>query len=184
MTLCLFMIMNSKTNENPDSENKSHLFSIITPAGPLFFILIVTVALICSPTPSLSVRASPSQVLEQGSEATLHCEVNGPNPETQVHWIKPDGNTHTEGSGSVHLKSVSSSDAGTWKCTFSDGGQMHSESLDITVKSEHVTSARATIKKTKHMQLLQHHVIFFILAVSAYSYNTTISHPRRLREGQ
>lgn len=99
--------------------------------------------------PSLSVWASPSRVLQQGSEATLHCEVKGPNPETQVQWTKPDGSAHTEGSGSVHLKSVSSSDAGTWKCSFSNGGQTaHSESLGITVKGEHVTSvARATIKK-------------------------------------
>lgn len=104
--------------------------------------------LICSPTPSLSVSAEP-QVPQQGKEATLRCEVNGPNPVTQVQWTKPDGSAHTEGpgSGSAHLKSVSSSDKGTWKCSFSFGGETYNQDLYVTVEGEHVTSARATIKK-------------------------------------
>lgn len=104
-------------------------------------------SLICPPTPSLSVWATPSHVLLQGSEATLHCEVSGPDPQAQAQWTKPDGNTL--GSGLAQLKPVSSSDAGTWKCSFSSGKETYNRNLDVTVKGEHVTSARATVKKKR-----------------------------------
>lgn len=137
--------------------------------------------MIMNSTPSLSVWASPSHDLQQGNEATLHCEVNGPDQQTQVQWIKPDGSAHTEPSGLVQLKSVSISDAGTWKCSFSYGGETYNQNLDITVKGEHVTSTRArTIKK----QTVASCDILYFLAVSASSYDTTISQPGGIRGRQ
>ncbi|XP_070691050.1 sialoadhesin-like isoform X2 [Pempheris klunzingeri] len=79
----------------------------------------------------VSVSASPSGVLQLGSEATLQCNVAGLDPGSTVQWTRPDGQ-HT-GSQTVQLKPVARSDAGTWNCTFSHD-KKYSESLNIKVK--------------------------------------------------
>ncbi|XP_068426667.1 sialoadhesin-like [Clinocottus analis] len=77
----------------------------------------------------VSVRASPSAELQQGSEATLHCEVKGLDGDSRVSWTRPDGSPH---SGS--LKSVTRSDAGTWHCRFTQDGGRYNQSLAVKVQ--------------------------------------------------
>ncbi|XP_010733308.2 T-cell surface glycoprotein CD4 [Larimichthys crocea] len=76
----------------------------------------------------VSVSTNPSGDLHLGSEVALTCQVSGLDTAPAVHWKGPDGKLN---SGS--LKSVARSDAGTWKCEFSHGGQTYSESIDIKV---------------------------------------------------
>ncbi|XP_051262117.1 CD4-2 molecule, tandem duplicate 2 [Dicentrarchus labrax] len=76
----------------------------------------------------VSVSASPSGSLQVGSEATLQCQVKGLDSQPEVQWRRPDKSAH---SGS--LKPVASSDAGTWQCTISHDGTIHTEDLEIKV---------------------------------------------------
>ncbi|XP_062421642.1 T-cell surface glycoprotein CD4-like [Pungitius pungitius] len=77
----------------------------------------------------VTVRVSPHNDLQLGSEATLHCGVKGPDRDPAVQWVRPDGSPH---SGS--LKSVDHSDAGTWGCTFSHDGDPYRWNLTIKIK--------------------------------------------------
>lgn len=87
-----------------------------------------------------SVSASPSAVLQLGSNATLHCQVKGLPPQSAPQWRKPDGSLHP-GSGVAQLNPVARSDEGTWNCTFSHDGLMYGRSLDIRVTGGSPTSA-------------------------------------------
>lgn len=78
------------------------------------------------------VSVVPSSVLQEGQDATLHCQVKGLSPGPTVMWKKPDGTQHT--SESIDLKNVASSDEGIWSCIVTYGGETHSESLNIKVK--------------------------------------------------
>ncbi|XP_028984820.1 CD4-2 molecule, tandem duplicate 2 isoform X2 [Betta splendens] len=71
----------------------------------------------------VSVSASPTDEVELGTSVTLQCRVNGQSPGSTVQWMRPDGTTAagTE-SGTVELRSVASSDAGTWKCVINPDG--------------------------------------------------------------
>ncbi|XP_031708667.1 T-cell surface glycoprotein CD4-like [Anarrhichthys ocellatus] len=77
----------------------------------------------------VSVWATPSGELLLDSVATLHCQVKGLDQDPSVQWKTPDGSPH---SGS--LKSVTRSDAGTWKCMFSHDGGTYDRSLTIKVQ--------------------------------------------------
>ncbi|KAL6109268.1 uncharacterized protein ACO6RY_12441 [Pungitius sinensis] len=77
----------------------------------------------------VTVRVSPSNELQLGSEATLHCGVKGPDRDPAVQWVRPDGSPH---SGS--LQSVNHSDAGTWVCKFSHDGDSYGWNLTIKIK--------------------------------------------------
>lgn len=83
----------------------------------------------------MSVSTNPSGDLHLGSEVALTCQVSGLDTAPAVHWKGPDGKLN---SGS--LKSVARSDAGTWKCEFSHGGQTYSESIDIKVTGRTLAS--------------------------------------------
>ncbi|XP_071372700.1 leukocyte immunoglobulin-like receptor subfamily B member 1 [Centroberyx affinis] len=86
----------------------------------------------------VTVSVSPSADLQLGGEATLQCQVKGPDPEFTVEWEKPDG-----GSGvpsPVHLNPVANTDAGTWRCKFSWHGEPYEETLDVKVKEPEPTS--------------------------------------------
>lgn len=84
---------------------------------------------VCCPPPSVS--ASPSGELQPGSKVTLECQVNGISP-GPIQWKTPGGK---QVKGSPHaVESVALLDAGTWECMFSQGGEMQSHSLVITVK--------------------------------------------------
>lgn len=77
----------------------------------------------------VSVWATPSNELQLGSEATLHCRVKGLDQDPSVQWKRPDGSPH---SGS--FKSATRSDAGTWECVFSHHGETYKRSLTIKVQ--------------------------------------------------
>ncbi|XP_029307387.1 CD4-2 molecule, tandem duplicate 1 [Cottoperca gobio] len=85
----------------------------------------------------VSVSASPSGELQLGSQVSLRCQIKG--VDSTVQWRSPDGSLHPK---TAHLTSVSRSHAGTWNCTFSHGGETHSQSLDINVE-EPETAASA-----------------------------------------
>lgn len=87
-----------------------------------------------------SVSASPSTVLQLGSSATLQCQVKGLPSQAALQWRKPDGSLHP-GSDVARLEAVACSDEGAWNCTFSHGGLVYSERLDIKVTGGSPTSA-------------------------------------------
>ncbi|XP_059195093.1 CD4-2 molecule, tandem duplicate 2 [Centropristis striata] len=80
----------------------------------------------------VSVSASPSTEIQQGSEATLLCQVKGLKPGSTVKWKRPGGTD--SGSETVQLKPVAQSDAGVWTCLVSHDGVSHSERLEIKVQ--------------------------------------------------
>ncbi len=88
---------------------------------------------------SVSVSAGSSGVFKLGGEGTLQCLVTGLSPGTEVTWERPDGSKRGS-STTVQLNPVASSDAGTWKCSFSHGGETYHESLEIKVKGRTLAS--------------------------------------------
>ncbi|XP_044065019.1 CD4-2 molecule, tandem duplicate 2 [Siniperca chuatsi] len=103
----------------------------------------------------VSVSASPSSDLQLGSKLTLQCQVKGLDQGSTASWKRPDelppAKSHTE-SHTVKLKSVALSDAGIWKCTFSHGTEVYSESLEIKVKvPAPTTPAPVTLQVSKNV---------------------------------
>lgn len=96
----------------------------------LFVILTLTLPPVCFPPPSVS--ADPSVELHPGSKVTLQCEVNGLSPSSTIQWQRPDGSSLAGPSQTV--EPVALSDAGTWACTFTYGGQTYTQNLPIKVK--------------------------------------------------
>nr|AXK15891.1 T cell surface glycoprotein CD4-2 [Sparus aurata] len=93
----------------------------------------------------VSVSASPSGELQPGSKVTLECQVNGISP-GPIQWKTPGGK---QVKGSPHaVESVALLDAGTWECMFSQGGEMQSHSLVITVKEPVTTTTLPPTSKT------------------------------------
>lgn len=86
--------------------------------------------------PSFLVSVHPSGDLKEGTEATIHCRVNG----ASAKWKGP--NRNFESSEAV-LKSVSLSDNGTWECKISHEGTEYSERLEIRVTGKTLTSTHS-----------------------------------------
>uniref|UniRef100_A0A8C2FDG6 Uncharacterized LOC109070696 n=1 Tax=Cyprinus carpio TaxID=7962 RepID=A0A8C2FDG6_CYPCA len=64
----------------------------------------------------VSVFAKPGPVLLQSSNAELHCDITG-DPNTEVQWQRPpNGEEYKEKKQVIHLKSVTSKEAGQWTC--------------------------------------------------------------------
>ncbi len=78
---------------------------------------------------SLSVFAKPGPVLVQSSYAELHCEITG-SPDTKVQWQGPGGQENIIKKQVIHLKSVTSKEAGQWTCLVTDGFKV---SVTLTV---------------------------------------------------
>ncbi|XP_029928957.1 roundabout homolog 2-like isoform X2 [Myripristis murdjan] len=81
---------------------------------------------------SVSVSLSPNNELQQGSEATLQCDVSGLDVPPTVEWESPQKTL--EGSETVQLKPVETSHAGLWTCKISHGGTTYTETLNVKVK--------------------------------------------------
>lgn len=79
------------------------------------FIFIIIVFFIFTPI-SLSAFVKPGPVLLQSSNAELHCDITG-DPNTEVQWQRPpNGEEYKEKKQVIHLKSVTSEEAGQWTC--------------------------------------------------------------------
>uniref|UniRef100_A0A3P9K550 Ig-like domain-containing protein n=1 Tax=Oryzias latipes TaxID=8090 RepID=A0A3P9K550_ORYLA len=79
----------------------------------------------------VSVDASPSDALQEGSEAWVQCEVHSSDQSSTVKWLMPDGSPiHDK---RVSLKPVKASHGGTWTCEVKAAGQSFTTSLTITV---------------------------------------------------
>ena len=89
----------------------------------------------------MSVWASPSGDLEQGSNVTLMCQVKSLKKDPQVEWKNPAGNKHP-GSNSITLNPVELSHNGDWMCTFSHAGKPYNDTLIITVKGRTLASTK------------------------------------------
>ncbi|XP_036930936.1 CD4-2 molecule, tandem duplicate 2 [Acanthopagrus latus] len=95
----------------------------------------------------VSVSADPSVELHPGSKVTLQCEVNGLSPSSTIQWQRPDGSSLAGPSQTV--EPVALSDAGTWACTFTYGGQTYTQNLPIKVK-EPVTTTTPPLVSSKN----------------------------------
>ncbi len=78
---------------------------------------------------SLSVFTKPGPVLVQSSDVELHCEITG-SPDTKVQWLKPDRQNYAIEKQVIHLKKVTSNEAGQWTCLVNDGLKL---SVTLTV---------------------------------------------------
>ncbi|XP_050986667.1 hemicentin-2 isoform X2 [Labeo rohita] len=68
----------------------------------------------------VSVFAKPGPVLVQSSDAELHCDITG-DTKKEVLWLKPPNDQkHNEKNQIIHLKSVTSEEAGQWTCQVND----------------------------------------------------------------
>uniref|UniRef100_A0A8C1IWK9 Ig-like domain-containing protein n=1 Tax=Cyprinus carpio TaxID=7962 RepID=A0A8C1IWK9_CYPCA len=64
----------------------------------------------------VSAFVKPGPVLLQSSNAELHCDITG-DPNTEVQWQRPpNGEEYKEKKQVIHLKSVTSEEAGQWTC--------------------------------------------------------------------
>lgn len=79
---------------------------------------------------SLSVFAKPGPVLVQSSDAELHCEITG-SPDTEVQWLRPSGQKYNMKKQVIHLKSVTSNEAGQWMCLVTNDGLKVSVTLTV-----------------------------------------------------
>ncbi|XP_036066992.1 uncharacterized protein LOC118598430, partial [Oryzias melastigma] len=91
----------------------------------------------------VSVVVTPSRVLQEGSDASLQCEVHSLDQRTTVKWHRPSG--FFTNNPRVDLKPVKTSHGGTWTCEVTAaGGESFTTSLTFTVKP----SAPATTKSS------------------------------------
>uniref|UniRef100_A0A3B3DV32 Ig-like domain-containing protein n=1 Tax=Oryzias melastigma TaxID=30732 RepID=A0A3B3DV32_ORYME len=81
----------------------------------------------------VSVVVTPSGVLQEGSDASLQCEVHSLDQRTTVKWHRPDGSIIND--KTVDFKPVRNSHGGNWTCEVTAaGGESFKTSLIITVK--------------------------------------------------
>uniref|UniRef100_A0A3B3CHL4 Ig-like domain-containing protein n=1 Tax=Oryzias melastigma TaxID=30732 RepID=A0A3B3CHL4_ORYME len=81
----------------------------------------------------VSVVVTPSRVLQEGSDASLQCEVHSLDQRTTVKWHRPSG--FFTNNPRVDLKPVKTSHGGTWTCEVTAaGGESFTTSLTFTVK--------------------------------------------------
>ncbi|KAL1259324.1 hypothetical protein QQF64_009901 [Cirrhinus molitorella] len=67
----------------------------------------------------VSVFAKPGPVLVRSSDAELHCDITG-NTNTEVQWLRPNGEGCKEKNQVIRLKSVTPKEAGQWTCQVRD----------------------------------------------------------------
>uniref|UniRef100_A0A3P9HMG0 Ig-like domain-containing protein n=1 Tax=Oryzias latipes TaxID=8090 RepID=A0A3P9HMG0_ORYLA len=83
----------------------------------------------------VSVDVTPSDVLQEGSEAWIQCDVHSFDQSSTVKWQMPDGSPiHDK---RVPLKPVKASHGGTWTCEVKAAGQSFTTSLTITIIISH-----------------------------------------------
>ncbi|RVE62795.1 hypothetical protein OJAV_G00161430 [Oryzias javanicus] len=101
----------------------------------------------------VSAVVTPSGVLQEGSDASLQCEVHNLDERITVKWQRPDGSLiHDK---TVDLKPVKTSHGGTWKCEVTaEGGESFTTSVTINVKPSSPTTTKSfLIPTTKEIRL-------------------------------
>ncbi|RVE62796.1 hypothetical protein OJAV_G00161440 [Oryzias javanicus] len=95
----------------------------------------------------VSAVVTPSGVLQEGSDASLQCEVHNLDQRITVKWQRPDGSLiHDK---TVDLKPVKTSHGGTWTCEVTaEGGESFTTSVTINVKSSAPTTTKSSLNPT------------------------------------
>lgn len=75
------------------------------------------------------VSVDPPGPLQEASQATLTCKVNGPSQSSTVEWKKPDGSKVQ--SKAVHLERVDVSHKGTWTCKVTYEGEKLDANINV-----------------------------------------------------
>uniref|UniRef100_A0A672LZV2 Lymphocyte activation gene 3 protein-like n=1 Tax=Sinocyclocheilus grahami TaxID=75366 RepID=A0A672LZV2_SINGR len=88
----------------------------------------------------VSVFVKPGPVLVQSSDAELHCDITG-DPNKEVQWLRPNGQKYNENNQVIHLKSVTSNEAGQWTCLVKDDLKL---SVTLTVVGLQTTAVNAS----------------------------------------
>uniref|UniRef100_A0A671KHN9 Si:ch73-296e2.3 n=1 Tax=Sinocyclocheilus anshuiensis TaxID=1608454 RepID=A0A671KHN9_9TELE len=88
----------------------------------------------------VSVFVKPGPVLVQSSDAELHCDITG-DPNKEVQWLRPNGQKYNEKNRVIHLKSVTSNEAGQWTCLVKDDLKL---SVTLTVVGLQTTAVNAS----------------------------------------
>ncbi|XP_067457230.1 CD4-2 molecule, tandem duplicate 2 [Thunnus thynnus] len=93
----------------------------------------------------VSVSVSPTSELQQGSNATLNCQVKGLVPGSTVQWKEPDGSETQK--HNIYLDPVQLSHNGRWVCLFPHAGETYNETLNIKVKDLATTTSPSKTSK-------------------------------------
>uniref|UniRef100_A0A3B3C6P2 Ig-like domain-containing protein n=1 Tax=Oryzias melastigma TaxID=30732 RepID=A0A3B3C6P2_ORYME len=95
----------------------------------------------------VSVVVTPSGVLQEGSDASLQCEVHSLDQRTTVKWQRPDG--FFTNNPRVDFKPLKTSHGGTWMCEVTaEGGESFTTSLTFTVKPSAPTTTKSSMNPT------------------------------------
>ncbi|KAJ7985198.1 hypothetical protein DPEC_G00349590 [Dallia pectoralis] len=97
----------------------------------------------------ISVTVNPPSPLDEGSQATLNCQVSGPSPLPSVEWLRPGGVVAGD-SGMVSLNPVALTDHGEWSCRISQGEKTQDESLTVYIKAHTTTPVKSDPDSISH----------------------------------